>query len=116
MTFQPILRQRSATGTIIALLLLGAIPMSTSGCAATRTTQSAGEYVDDAAITTSVKAALLAEDDIKSMDINVETFRGEVQLSGYVNNSGQVDRAIGVARRQSGVKSVKNDLRIKTAG
>ncbi|MCX7061673.1 MAG: BON domain-containing protein [Gammaproteobacteria bacterium] len=89
--------------------------LSTSGCAATRTTQSAGEYVDDAAITTSVKAALLAEDDVKSLDINVETFRGDVQLSGFVNSAGQIDKAVATARRQNGVKNVKNAMRIKTA-
>lgn len=98
------------------LLLIGAGSLVTAGCAATRTTQSAGEYVDDAAITTSVKAAFLADEDIKSTDINVETFRGDVQLSGFVNSSTQIDRAIAVARKQNGVKGVKNDLRIKTAG
>ena len=101
--------------TCAALLAIGMLMLSTSGCAATRTTQSAGEYVDDAAITTSVKAALLAEDDVKSLDINVETFRGDVQLSGFVNSAAQIDKAVATARRQNGVKNVKNAMRIKTA-
>ena len=101
---------------LTVLLALGSVVLiSMTGCAATRTTQSAGEYVDDAAITTSVKAALLTEDDVKSADINVETFRGEVQLSGFVNSSTQIEKAIAVAKRQNGVKAVKNAMRIKTA-
>jgi len=99
----------------VLLALSSVVVISMTGCAATRTTQSAGEYVDDAAITTSVKAALLTEDDVKSVDINVETFRGDVQLSGFVNSNEQIEKAIAVAKRQNGVKSVKNAMRIKTA-
>nr|WP_293002868.1 BON domain-containing protein [Nevskia sp.] len=100
---------------LIAASVFGLCLISAVGCAATRTTESTGEYFDDTAITTSVKAALLAEADIKSFDINVETFRGDVQLSGFVNSQNQIERAIAVARQQKGVKSVKNDLRIKTS-
>jgi hypothetical protein len=107
---------RPALAAALLLSISAGTLTTLGGCAATRTTQSAGEYVDDVAITTSVKAALLADEDIKSTDINVETFRGDVQLSGYVNNSTQIDRAIALTRKQNGVKNVKNDLRIKTAG
>lgn len=100
---------------LIAASLFGLCLVSAVGCAATRTTESTGEYLDDTAITTSVKAALLSEAEIKSLDINVETFRGDVQLSGFVNSQAQIDRAIAVARQQKGVKAVKNDLRIKTS-
>ena len=72
-----------------------------------------GTLVDDAVITTSVKTALLADPDIKSLDISVVTVKGEVQLSGFVNNQGQIDQAAQIARAIEGASGVKNELRIK---
>lgn len=75
--------------------------------------QSAGEYLDDAVITTRVKAAILAEDSLKVSEINVETYKGVVQLSGFVGSSDDKSTAGKVARNVKGVDSVKNDIRIK---
>ncbi len=73
-----------------------------------------GTDIDDGTITTKVKAALLADDDIKSFDIKVETRKGEVHLSGFVDNQGQIDRAMTVARGIEGVKDVDNKMSVKT--
>ena len=72
-----------------------------------------GEKIDDTVVTTRVKTALLADADIKSFDISVLTFNGEVQLSGFVNNQGQIDQAVRIARAAEGATSVKNELSIK---
>ena len=87
--------------------------VSVVGCASTSQSQGTGEYIDDALITTKVKAALFDEPVIKAHEINVETFRGVVQLSGFVSSQSEVDRAVEVARGVSGVTAVKNDMRLK---
>lgn len=91
-----------------AILLLTA-----AGCAPTPTREGTGEYVDDTVITTKVKAAVLNEPSLKSGQINVETFKGVVQLSGFVDSRASIDKAVEVARRVEGVKSVRNDMRLK---
>jgi osmotically-inducible protein OsmY len=83
------------------------------GCAATQKHESTGQYVDDTAITTKVKTAIFNEDSLKTMQINVKTFKGEVQLSGFVNSAQVVKKAGEVARSVDGVVSVKNDLIVK---
>ena len=83
------------------------------GCASTPTKESTGEYVDDSAITTKVKAAIFNDPALKVFQINVETFKGEVQLSGYVDSAKNVEKAGEVARSVGGVKSVKNNLNVK---
>jgi len=83
------------------------------GCASTRTQEGTGEYVDDTVITTKVKAAILNEPTLKSAEINVETFKGVVQLSGFVTSQAAENKAVEVARTVGGVKSVKNDMRLK---
>jgi osmotically-inducible protein OsmY len=83
------------------------------GCASTPTKEGTGEYVDDSAITTKVKAAIMNESSLKVFQINVETFKGEVQLSGFVDTTQSVQKAGEVARGVGGVKSVKNNLIIK---
>jgi len=83
------------------------------GCASTPTRESSGQYVDDSAITTKVKAAILNETTLKVFQINVETFKGEVQLSGFVDTAQSVKKAGEVARGVKGVKSVKNSLIVK---
>ena len=75
--------------------------------------ESAGEYVDDAVITTKVKAAVLEESSLKSAEINVETYKGIVQLSGFVRSRADINKAVEVARKVKGVKSVKNDMIVK---
>jgi osmotically-inducible protein OsmY len=94
---------------IVATALL----LTAAGCASTRTQEGTGQYVDDSVITTKVKTAILAEPGLKVSEINVETFKGIVQLSGFVSSRSDVDSAIRVARAVDGVKSVKNDMQLK---
>jgi osmotically-inducible protein OsmY len=82
-------------------------------CASTRTHESAGEYVDDSVITTKVKSLLAADDFLKSFQISVETYKGTVQLSGFVNSQKAVDKADEIARSVKWVKAVKNNLIVK---
>ncbi len=83
------------------------------GCASTSTHQATGEYIDDSVITTKVKAAVLNEPSLKSAEVNVETFKGVVQLSGFVSSEADITKATEVANNVAGVKSIKNDMRIK---
>ena len=83
------------------------------GCASTPKREGTGEYVDDSAITTKVKAAIFNDPALKVFQINVETFKGEVQLSGFVDSAQSVKRAGEVARGVGGVKSVKNNIIVK---
>ena len=83
------------------------------GCASTAKHEGTGEYVDDSVITAKVKAAIFNEPSLKSAEINVETFKGVVQLSGFVSSSSEISKAAEVARGVPGVKSVKNDMRVK---
>ena len=84
-----------------------------AACAATRTQESTGEYVDDSVITTKVKSLLAADDFLKSFQIGVETFKGVVQLSGFVNSQEAIDKAVEVTKSVKWVKDVKNDLIVK---
>ncbi|CAN5834279.1 BON domain-containing protein [soil metagenome] len=95
--------------TLIAALMLSTVV----GCASTAKQESTGQYVDDAVITTAVKAAILNEPSLKVAEINVETFKGAVQLSGFVRSEDNILTAVRVTRGVNGVKSVKNDMRLK---
>lgn len=97
----------------VSVALLTMLFVSVMGCHATPQKESTGEYIDDSYITTKVKAAILNEPGLKSSEINVETFKGVVQLSGFVNSRSDTSRAVEVARSVKGVKSVKNDMRHK---
>jgi hyperosmotically inducible protein len=88
----------------------------TTGCASTPTQAGAGEQIDDTLITSKVKAAFVEDKQVSAMNINVETFKGTVQLSGFANNATEMNRAAEIARGIKGVKAVKNDIRLKTAG
>ena len=83
------------------------------GCASTSKQEGTGEYVDDTVITSKVKAAIFSDPSLKSAEINVETFKGVVQLSGFVNSREDINQAVQVARGVQGVVSVKNDMRLK---
>ncbi|MCG2584444.1 BON domain-containing protein [Massilia sp. TS11] len=89
------------------------LALALSACAPTRTSEGTGEYVDDSLITAKVKASIFNEPALKSTEINVETFKGDVQLSGFVSNEESASRAVAIARGVKGVKSVRNDMRIK---
>jgi osmotically-inducible protein OsmY len=86
---------------------------TTLGCASTAKQEATGEYMDDTVITGKVKTAIFNEPTLKSAEINVETFKGVVQLSGFVSSATAENTAVVVARRVEGVKSVKNDMRLK---
>ena len=98
-----------AFGYLLAALIV-ALAM---GCASTSKQEGTGEYVDDTVLTTKVKAAIFNEPTLKSAEINVETFKGVVQLSGFVTSTAAQNKAVEVARGVAGVKSVKNDMRLK---
>jgi len=83
------------------------------GCASTSKKEGTGEYIDDSVITTKVKAAVFNEPSLKSSEINVETFKGVVQLSGFVSSEADIKKAVEVTNSVKGVASVKNDMRVK---
>ncbi len=97
----------------LSLMLFSVVFAVLVGCAATPKQEGTGEYIDDTMITTKVKAAILNDTQLKAREINVETFKGRVQLSGFVTSQADINRAIEVARSVSGVKSVQNDMRLK---
>ncbi len=99
---------RTAFPLMIALLLSLMV-----GCASTSRQESAGEYIDDSVITAKVKAAVFDDPTLKSAEINVETFKGEVQLSGFVGSQADINRAASLARSVKGVTSVKNNMHVK---
>jgi osmotically-inducible protein OsmY len=99
--------------TRISILVAAVALTALAGCASTQKQESTGQYVDDTAITTKVKAAIFNEPTLKSAEINVETFKGRVQLSGFVSSRANIDRAVVIAQGVSGVSSVANDMRVK---
>ena len=104
------MKKRNIVIHCLVLLMLIAI---FTACASTPKQESTGEYVDDSVITTKVKSLLAADDFLKSFQIGVETFKGTVQLSGFVASQQAVDKAVEIARSVKGVTSVKNDLIVK---
>lgn len=100
-------------GKYLSALFLAITLATAVGCASTSKSEGTGEYIDDSAITTKVKAAIFNEPTLKVAEINVETFKGIVQLSGFVTSAAAEKKAIEIARGVGGVKSVKNDMRIK---
>lgn len=104
------MNRRNVLGRGLVLLVLLATFVA---CASTPKHESTGEYVDDSVTTTKVKSLLAADDFLKSFEISVETFKGIVQLSGFVNSQKAVDKADQITRSVKGVKSVKNNLIVK---
>ena len=98
---------------VIRYFVLLVLIVSFAACASTRTHESAGEYVDDSVITTKVKSLLAGDDFLKSFQISVETYKGIVQLSGFVNSQKAAEKAGQIAASVTGVKSVKNNLIVK---
>ena len=94
-------------------LLFAVLLASMLGCASGPQREGTGEYVDDTVITTKVKTAILNEPTLKVAEINVETFKGRVQLSGFVRDRSDIATATAVARRVGGGTSVTNDRRLK---
>ena len=98
-----------------ATLLLAALMTSTvmAGCSSTPTQQSTGQAVDDGVVTAKVKAALVADPVTKAHQINVDTFKGTVQLSGFVETDEARTRALQLARDVDGVKKVKDAMEVR---
>ena len=97
----------------ISALVFSTILISLSACVATENKESTGQYFDNSVLTAKVKTAIFNEPTLKSSEITVETFKGEVQLSGFVSSIEQTKKAIEVAKSIPGVISVKNDMRVK---
>lgn len=95
------------------LALVAALAIAAAGCQSSPDRQKVGEYADDAMITAKVKTALFNDPSLKATEINVETYKGVVQLSGFVGSRDAELRAAEVARGVSGVKAVKNDMQLK---
>jgi osmotically-inducible protein OsmY len=96
------------SAAFIAVLMVAAL-----GCASTSEPQSAGEYMGDSWVTTKVKAGILNEPSLKVTQINVETYKGVVQLSGFVDSVASQAKAVEIARSVKGVTSVTNDMRLR---
>jgi len=103
------MKQLKTITTIIMAVMFATL----LGCASTSKQESTGEYIDDSVITTRVKTAVFQEATLKSAEINVETYKGVVQLSGFVNSAADINKAVEIARGIKGVTSVKNDMRVK---
>ena len=104
------MKHRSTAAALVAALLASAVM---TGCSSTPTQQSAGESVDDGVVTAKVKAALVADPMTKAHQINVETFKGTVQLSGFVETDEARARALQLARDVDGVKKVKDAMEVR---
>lgn len=105
---------------VLSTALVGAMTISVTGCSKSSDTTgtpapstTVGTEIDDSVVTTRVKSAMLADPDVKSFDFKVETRKGEVQLSGFVDNQAQIDRATAVTRAVAGVKNIDNKLSLK---
>ena len=101
------------TGNVVKYLVCIALIVALVGCAGTRTKESSGEYVDDSVITSKVKAALVSDPGTKAREISVETFKGVVQLSGFVSSPTEKEKAGEIARNVKGVTGVRNNIVVK---
>ena len=105
---------KSTLRSITAVLVLGTTAaLFTSGCAGTASSQSTGERIDDATTTTRVKAAFAKDPGVKALDVKVDTFKGTVQLQGFVDSAEEKARAEQIARGIQGVMNVQNNLSVK---
>jgi len=107
---------RSNTAKVLALVIgIGSLALvcGITGCAGDRYTQSTGEHIDDKADSNRVKKALSEDTQYKYDDVNVQTFKGVVQLSGFVNSRAQKNRAGDLAKKVEGVKEVENNITVK---
>lgn len=91
---------------VLSLIIMG-------GCTVASGQKSAGEFVDDSVITTQIKTALIRDENIRAGEINVETYKGEVQLTGFVSSREAANRAVELARGVKGVTAVRNDMQIR---
>jgi osmotically-inducible protein OsmY len=107
---------KTINGSFLKLCFIGFLSLFLVvivSCSATRKQESTGEYIDDSYITAKVKSQILGDKELKVAEINVETFKGVVQLSGFVNSRSDINKAVNIAENIKGVKSVKNDMHVK---
>ena len=104
------MKHRKTATLLLAACMAGTVVV---GCSSTPTQESAGQAVDDGVVTAKVKAALVADPVTKAHQINVETFKGTVQLTGFVSSRAAIDKAVEITRGVSGVTTVRNDMRLK---
>jgi hyperosmotically inducible protein len=97
----------------LSAIFLAVTLTAAAGCSSSPTKESAGQYIDDTVISTKVRAALLDDPVTKVTEINVETFKGVVQLSGFVSSPEAINKAVDLARNIGGVKAVTNEMRLK---
>jgi osmotically-inducible protein OsmY len=97
----------------VPLALAAAALTVLMGCAATSKSEGTGQYIDDSVITTKTKSAIFNDPSLKASEINVETYKGRVQLSGFVKSQADINQAVELAKGIAGVTSVKNDMRLK---
>jgi osmotically-inducible protein OsmY len=107
-----LIRNVTMIASLAAVVSVGSF---TVGCAGDRYSRSTGAYLDDKSIAAKVKADLIGDPDVKAAQVKVNVFRGDVQLSGFVNNISQKEKAEQIARNVNGVNFVKNDLVVKSA-
>ena len=98
---------------VLSAVFLAFSLLSVVGCASTAKQEGTGEYLDDSVITAKVKAAIFGDPTLKVAEINVETFKGVVQLSGFVSSQADINKAVELTRKVHGVVSVKNDMHVK---
>ena len=91
------------------------LAVAVAACGGSPAKESTGEYIDDSTITTKVKTAFVNDKTVNAGDVQVETFKGTVQLSGFADNSTEIQRAGQIAAKVPGVKSVRNDIRLKSS-
>lgn len=108
----PTLQRIAAVASLAAVLGAGFV---VTGCGSSPTNPSVGQQIDDSVITTKVKAKFVEDKAVSALNIAVETYKGTVQLSGFANNQTEISRAVQLASEVQGVRSVKNDIRLKTA-
>jgi osmotically-inducible protein OsmY len=104
------MRQRTHLISLVICLVWVAVVV---GCAGDRTTRSTGQFVDDSTVANKVKAALYSDKDVKGSQVQVEVFKGVVQLSGFVDSASQAQKAVQIARKVDGVKEVRNGMTVK---
>lgn len=97
----------------LGAVLATAAMIGVTGCSVTRGQQTAGEYVDDARVTTEVKAKFASDPAVAATSIGVETLNGTVQLSGFAKSQSEKDRAVALARQVKGVQAIKNDIVVR---
>jgi osmotically-inducible protein OsmY len=93
--------------------IAASILLSLAACAGTATQRSTGQYVDDSTLTARVKTALIGDEQVKARNIDVETYKGVVSLSGFVESRSEAERAVTLAQKVDGVKSVKDDMHVR---